>query len=93
MIMLRTVVDIEYDRYLRIESVDTQLREIGLGIKIQPVGAIGHRSIDEKKWFHAPVSVGPCMAQLGPTLVRVLKLETNRDTTRRCACGRIENVG
>jgi len=91
--MLRTIVDVEDDRYLRIEAVDTQRREIWFGIKNQPVRAVGHRSIDEEERFHTPVGVGPCMAQLGPTLIGVLKFETDRHTTSRRSSGRIEYMG
>lgn len=88
--MLGTLVDVEYDRYLRIEAGDTERCEIWFNIKNQPVSAVRHRSIDEKEGFHAPVRVGPCMAQFGPALVRVLYLETNRNATRRRSSGRIE---
>ena len=71
--MLRTIVDVEYDRYLRIEAGDTERRVIWFGIKNQPVRADGYRPVDEKERFHATISVGPCMAQLGPTLVSVLE--------------------
>ena len=71
-IMLRTIGDVEYDCYLRIEAADTERREIWFSIKNQPVSAIRHRPIDKKERFHATISVGPCMAQLGPALVSVL---------------------
>ena len=70
--MLRTVVDVEDDRYLRIEAAGTERREIWFSIKNQPVSTDGYRPIDEKERFHATISVGPCMAQLRPTLVGVL---------------------
>ena len=82
-IMLGTVVDIEYDRHLRIETRDAERRKVWLSVKDQPIGAIGDRTIDEKERFHATIGVGPCMAQLGPALVSVLYLETNRDTAGR----------
>ena len=91
--MLRTVVDVEYDRYLRIETAGTERREVRLSLKNQTVGADGYRPIDEKERFHATISVGPCMAQLGPALVSILHFENNRDTTRGRSPGRIEYVG
>ena len=70
--MLRTIVDVEYYCYLRIEAGDTERGEIWLSLKNQPVRADGYRPVNEKERFHAPISVCPCMAQLGPTLVGVL---------------------
>ena len=60
--MLRTIVDVEYDRYLRIEAAGTERREIWFSLKNQAVGADGHRPIDEKERFHTTISVGPCVA-------------------------------
>ena len=91
--MLGTIVDVEYDRYLRVEAAGTERREIWFGVIDQPVSADGHWPVDEKERFHAPLGVGPCMAQLGPALVRVLYFETNSDTTRGRPPGRIEYVG
>ena len=91
--MLRTVVNVENDRYLRIEAGDTERREIWFSIKNQPVSADGHRPIDEKERFHTPIRVGPCMAQLGPTLVGILNFEVYRDPAGGCAPRRIEYVG
>ena len=91
--MLRTIVDVEYDCYLRIEAADAERREIWFSLKNQAVSADGYRPVDEKERFHATISVGPCMAQLGPALVSVLKLETNRDTAGGRSPGRIEYVG
>src|ERR1700752_30468 len=71
-IMLRTVVDVEDDRYLRVEAVDAERSKVWFSVKDQTVCTIRHCPIDEKERFHAPVSVGPCMAQLGPALVCVL---------------------
>ena len=78
--MLGTIVDIEYDRHLRIEARNTERRKVWLSVKDQPVGAIRHGPIDEKERFHAPIGIGPCMAQLGPALIGILYFETNRDT-------------
>ena len=78
--MLGTIVDIEYDRHLRIEARNTERRKVWLSVKDQPVGAIRHGSIDEKKRLHATIGIGPCMAQLGPALIGILYFETNRDT-------------
>src|ERR1044072_8873227 len=71
-IVLRAVVDVENDRHLWIETAGTQRREIRFGLKNQPVSAVRDWAIDEKERFHAPVSVGPRMTQLGPALVSVL---------------------
>ena len=90
--MLRTVVDVEYDCYLRIEAVDTERREIRFSLKNEAVSADGYRPVDEKERFHAPIRVGPCMAQLGPALVSVLHFERHRDAAGGCAPGRVENV-
>ena len=91
--MLGTIVDVKYDRDLRVEAAGTERREVWLSIKHQPVSADGHGPVDEKERLHAPIGVGPCMAQLGPALVCVLQFETNRDTTRGRPPGRIEYVG
>jgi hypothetical protein len=91
--MLRTIVDVENNRYLRIEAADTERREVWFSVKNQPVSAVGHRAIDEKERFYAPVSVGPCMAQLGPTLVSVLYFETDSNATRGRTSRRVEYVG
>src|SRR5215216_4675550 len=80
-IMLGAVVDVENDRHLRIETADTERREVGLGIKNQPVCAIRHLAVHEKERLHAPVSVGPRMAQLRPALVSVLHFERYSDAT------------
>ena len=91
--MLRAIVDVEYDCYLRIEAAGTERREIWLSVKNQPVSAHRCRPVDKKERFHAPVGIGPCMAQLGPAFVGVLKFETNRDTAGGRSPGRIEYVG
>src|SRR6185503_14049928 len=83
MIVLGSIVNVEDHCHLWIEAGDAQRREIRFGIKNQPVSAVAHRAIDEKEWLDAPVGVGPCMAQLGPTFVSVLNLQTNSHTTCR----------
>ena len=91
--MLRTIVNVEYDRYLRIEAGDAERRVIWLSFKHQPVSADGHRPVDEKERFHAPISVSPRVAQLCPGLVSILFFEADGDATRRRSRGRIEYVG
>src|SRR5215210_3565794 len=91
-IMLRAVVDVEDDRHLRIETSDTKRREVGFGVKNQPVSAVGHGTIDEKEGLHASVNVSPRMAQLGPALVCVLHFERYSDATRGHSPGRVENM-
>ena len=81
--MLRAVVDVENDRHLRIEAAGAERREVRFGIKNQPVSAVRHLAVDEEERLHAPVSVSPRMAQLGPALVSVLHFERYRDA----ACG------
>src|ERR1041385_3650749 len=93
MIVLGSVVHIEHHRHLRVETVETQRREVRLRVEDQPVCAIGHRLMDEKERFHAAVRVGPGMAQLGPTLVSVLHFQTNRHTAGWGAPRRVEDVG
>jgi hypothetical protein len=83
MIMLGTVVDIEYDRHLRIETRKTERRKVWLGVKYETIRAVRDGPIDEKERFHATIGVGPCMAQLRPALISVLYFETNRDAAGR----------
>ena len=82
--MLGAVVDVEDDRDLRIEAIHAERRKIRLSIKHQPISATRYGPIDEKKRLHAPVAVGPGMAQLRPAFVGVLYLKTNGHAT----CGR-----
>jgi len=91
-IVLRAVVDVKNDRHLRIETGDAERQEVWFGIKNQPVSASRHGPIDEKEWFHAPVSVGPRMAQLGPALVSLLHFERYRDAAGGCSPGRVEDM-
>ena len=90
--MLGTIVHIENHRHLRIEAINAQRRKIRFGIENQPVGAILDRAIDKKERLHAPVRVSPGMAQLGPTLVRVLHFQANCHTTGRGSSRRVEYV-
>ncbi len=90
--MLGAVVDVENDRHLWIKTGEAERREVGFSIKNQPVCAVRHRAIDEKKRLHAPVGVGPRMAQLRPTLVSVLHLERYRDATGGCSSRRVEDM-
>ena len=90
--MLRSIIDVEDHRYLRIEAVDAERREIRLRVEDKAVRAVRDRAIHQEERFHAPVCVGPCMTQLGPTLVGVLNLETDRDTARRRSSRSVENM-
>src|SRR5262249_9096637 len=87
-VVLSAVVDVKDDRHLRIETAHAERREIWFGIKNQPVSAIRDGPVDEKERFHAPVSVGPRMAQLGPALVGVLHFERYRDAAGGGSPGR-----
>lgn len=60
--MLGTIVDVEYDRNLRVEAVDAERCEVWFSIENQPVCAIGHLAIDEKERLHATIRIGPGMA-------------------------------
>jgi len=82
--MLGAVVDIENHRHLRIEARRAERREVWLSVKNQAIRPICHRPVDEEEWLHAPVAVGPGMAQLCPGLIGVLYLKTNGHAT----CGR-----
>ena len=90
--MLGAVVDVENDRHLWIKTGEAERREVGFGIKNQPVSASRHGPIDEKEWFHAPVSVGPRMARLGSALVSLLHFERYRDAAGGCSPGRVEDM-
>src|SRR5688572_21629813 len=91
-IVLRSIVDVEHNRHLRIETRDTQRRKIWFSIEDESVSAVGNRTVHQKERLDAPVSVGPCMAQLGPTLVAVLHFKRNGDTTCGRASGSVEYV-
>src|ERR1051325_3266707 len=76
-VMLGSVVDVEYDSHLRIETGDAKRREIRFCIKDKAIRAIGHRTVHKEERLYAPVGVGTCMAQLGPGFVNVLYFEAD----------------
>ena len=81
--MLGAVVHVEDHGHLWIKARDAKRREVWFGIEYQAVCSVGHRAVNEEERFHAPVRVGPCMAQLGPTFVGVLNFKANGNATRR----------
>ena len=90
--MLGTIVHIEHHSYLWIEAANAERREVWLGIEDQPVSAVRYRAIHEEEGLHPTIRVGPCVAQLGPTLVSILNFQTNCHTTGRGSPRSIEYV-
>jgi hypothetical protein len=91
-IVLGSVIHIEDYCHLRIKTVETQRREIRFSVKNQTIGSVRNRTIHQEERFYAAVRVGPRMAQLGPTLVSVLNLQTNCHTTGRGSPRSVEYV-
>ena len=91
-VVLRRVVNFEDDRYLRIEIIDVETREIWLGIEDQPVNTAGKRLFHEKERFDPAIFVGPGVAQFGPAFVGVLQFQADGYTTSRRTPRDVENV-
>lgn len=92
MIVLRRVVDLKNNRNLRIEKLDVESREIGLGVEHQPVGTAREWFFNQKEGFNPPVFVSPRMTKFGPGFVRVLYVQVDGDTARRRAARYVEYV-
>ena len=92
MIVLRRIIDLEHNRDLRIEKLDVQCREIGLGVEDQPVGAAGQWLFNQKERFDPPVFVGPRMTEFGPAFIRILQVQADSYTAGRRATRDIEDV-
>ena len=90
MIMLRCVVDPEYNGNLRIEKLDAEFGEVVLRIEDQTVGATGKRLFDQKERFDPAIFVSPRMTKLGPGLIRVLDVQMNSDASSRRAARYVE---
>lgn len=92
MVMLRRVVDLEYDRNLRIKILNIESREIGFGIEDQAINAAGQWLFNQKERFDAAVFVGPRMTEFGPRFVRVLQVQADSYTARGRASRYVEYV-
>ena len=80
--MLDSVVYVKNHCHLWKEAGDAKRREIRFGVKNEPVSSVRNWTIDKEERLHPAVGIGPCMAQLGPTLVSVLHFERDGDATR-----------
>ena len=81
MIVLRRIIDLEHQSYLRIEILDAEFREIMFGIEHQAVSAARERFFNQKEGLHAAVFVGPGMTKLSPRFIRVLDVKMNSNAT------------
>ena len=91
-IVLRSVVNPEDNRDLRIKAFDIEAREIGFGIEDQPISAALDRLAHQKERLHATVCVGPGVTKFGPTFVSVLHCQRNSNAAGRRAARNVENV-
>jgi len=73
------VSDFETHTNLRIETINIVGGEVGLRIKDKPVVACAEYGLDQEKRFHSAIVIGPCLSQLGPTLIQILKVEPDVD--------------
>ncbi len=71
-----------YDN-LRIEALNVIGREIGISIKDEPVVTGAKDALDEKEGLYAAIIVSPCLGDLAPTLIEVLKVEPDVYAIRR----------
>ena len=92
MIVLRRVVDLEYNRNLRIKVCHVESGKIGFRIEDQAVGAAGKWFFNQKERFDPPVFVGPGMTKFGPTFVGVLQVQVDRYAARGRASRDVEYV-
>lgn len=92
-VMLCIVINFEYDCYLRIERIDSERTKVSVNVEHETVGSGRQRFLDQEEGLDTPVVVGPCVAQLRPTLVGVLRLQTDCDAFRRRASRCVKNVG
>lgn len=90
--MLRLVIDSENYSNLRIKVFLIQTREVGFSVEDQPISAAQQWLLDQEEGLHSTIIVSPRVAEFTPTLVRVLPLQTYRDTTGRRAARDVEYV-
>src|SRR6267142_3328949 len=93
MVMLCRIIDLERDRYLRIEAFNLKTLEIAFHIEDQTINAGTQIILNQKERFHPPIFVGPGVGQLHPGLVWILKFEGDGYTAGRSASRCIEDVG
>src|SRR5258705_7475115 len=90
--VLRRVIDLESNRYLWIEAVDTKICKVALGIEYQTINSGTKIVLNQEKRAHSTVFVGPGMAQLQPTFIRILAFQRYGHTAGRTAPRCIQNV-
>jgi hypothetical protein len=92
MVVLRRILNFEYDRDLWIETLDIDPREIAFRVEDQPVDSRVQMAFDEKERFDATVIIRPGLRERGPAIVCVSYSEINMDAARGPAARRVENV-
>lgn len=90
--MLCVVVHLEDDGDLWIERINSERAEVRFNVEHETIDSGRQRFLDQKERLDSPVFIGPCVAQLCPTLVGVLSLEADRDALGRRTSRRVENV-
>ena len=90
--MLGVVINVEDDGNLWVKGFYSETVEVSINIEYESINTSGQGLMDQEERLHASILVGPCMAQLRPTLVGVLRLQTDRDAFCRTSSRGVEYV-
>ena len=90
--VLRSVIDLKSNRYLRIKAVDAQVRKVALGVEYQTINSGTEIVFNQKKGAHPAIFIGPGMTQLQPAFIRILTFQRYGHATRRTPPRCIQNV-
>ena len=90
--MLGVVNNVENDSNLWIERFDSETIEVSIDIEYESINTSGQRLMDQEERLDASILIGPGVAQLRPTFVGILRLQTDRDAFCRSSSRGIEYV-